>query len=112
MTHEGPQGGGPAAWKGAIADACCPLRAGLRIAGPFLMVWTIAHLLDLSDAAAVRRRAGLRDAGPFRRLGGWAVDWRGERYVAAGSGAWERFSTRNRIGKRGRVCYGVRRIVG
>ncbi len=39
---------------------------------------------------------------------GWAVDWRGERYVAAGSGAWERFSTRNRVGKRGRVCYGVR----
>lgn len=76
------------------------------------MVWTIAHLLDLSDAAAVRRRAGLRDAGPFRRLGGWAVDWRGERYVAAGSGACGRFSTRNRVEKRGRVCYGVRRIVG
>lgn len=50
------------------------------------MVWAIAHLLDLSDAAAVRRRAGLRDAGPFRRLGGWAVVWRCERYVAAGSG--------------------------
>ena len=54
------------------------------------MVWTIAHLLDLSDAAAVRRRAGLRDAGPFRRLGGWAVDWRGEptsqQAVARGSG--------------------------
>lgn len=58
---------------------------------PFLMVWAITHLLDLSDAAAVRRRAGLRDAGPFRRLGGWAVDWRGERYVAAGSGACGRF---------------------
>lgn len=61
MTHEGSQGGGPAAWKGAIADACCPLRAGLRIAGP------------------------------FRRLGGWAVVWRCERYVAAGSGACGRF---------------------
>ncbi|MEE0146289.1 MAG: 4Fe-4S cluster-binding domain-containing protein [Senegalimassilia anaerobia] len=62
-------------------------------------------MLDLSDAATVRRRAGLRDAGPFRRLGGWAVDWRGERYVAAGSGACGRFSTRNRVEKRGRVCY-------
>ena len=55
------------------------------------MVWAIAHLLDLGDAAAVRRGAGLRDAGPFRRVGGWAVVRRGERYVAAGSGACERF---------------------
>lgn len=59
--HEGPQGGGPAAWKGAVADACCLLQAGLRIVGP------------------------------FRRLGGWAVVWQGERYVAAGSGACQWF---------------------
>lgn len=55
------------------------------------MVWAIAHLLDLSDATAVRRRAWLSDACPFRWVGGWAVVWQGERYVAAGSGACERF---------------------
>lgn len=91
MMHEGPQGGGQAAWMGAIADTRCPLRAGLRIAGPFLMVRAIAHLLDLSDATAVRRRAWLSDACPVRRVGGWVVVWQGERYVAAGSGACERF---------------------
>lgn len=55
------------------------------------MVWAIVHLLDLSDAAAVRCRAGLRDVGLFHRLGGWAVVWQGERYAAAGSGASGRF---------------------
>lgn len=67
--HEGPQGGGPAAWKGAVADACCLLQAGLRIAGPILMVWAIAHLLDLSGCRSRVLQSRVVRCGPVSSAG-------------------------------------------